>query len=38
MSLGFLDEHTLLEMKVRLEEEMIKNEMLERQIRNLEFE
>ena len=38
INLDMLDEHSLLEMKVRLEDEMIKNESLEKQIRNMEFE
>ncbi len=38
LNIDILEEHNLLEMKVRLEEEMIRNENLERQIRNMEFE
>ena len=38
LNFDILEDHNLLEMKVRLEEEMIRNENLERQIRALEFE
>lgn len=38
INIDYLEEHNLLEMKVTLEEEMLKNETLERQMRNMEFE
>ena len=37
INFDFLEEHNILEMKVKLEDEMQKNEQLERQIREFEF-